>query len=81
MKQIIVALCLGILCTSISFGQPAPDPRIEKAQKLEAEKAFKKAFKLYEKVHRDAPDNKAITYKLASMAQTSQNYKKANKIL
>lgn len=79
MKQIIIALCMGILCSSISLGQSAPDPRIEKAQKFEAEKEFKKAFKLYEKVHRDAPDNNVITYKLASMAQTSKNYKKAIK--
>ncbi|MBT4034147.1 MAG: hypothetical protein HOB84_09375 [Candidatus Marinimicrobia bacterium] len=77
MRRIIRALFIGIVISGIVFGQNTSDPRIRQAQQLEADKKFKEAFKLYEKIHKAAPENNTITFKLAGMAHTSKNYKKA----
>jgi len=79
MRHISVWLIVGILFGSVISAQSTPDSRIEQAQQLEAEKRFKQAFKLYEKIHKDAPQNNGITYKLGAMAHTAKNYKKAIK--
>ncbi len=79
MKHIIVTLVVGISLIGVTFSQTTADPRIEQAQQLETEKKFIMAFKLYEKIHEDAPDNNTITYKLGTMAYTSKDYKKAVK--
>ncbi|NQV41095.1 MAG: hypothetical protein HQ506_01970 [Candidatus Marinimicrobia bacterium] len=79
MKQIIVLLLISILSIGVAAGQSSHDTRIEQAQKLETEKKFKEAFKLYEKIHKGDPENNAITFKLGSMAHTAKNYRKAIK--
>ncbi len=79
MRNSIIILLVSMMICGVALGQGTPDPRIEKAQQLESEKKFKEAFKLYEKIHKSAPDNNAITFKLAGMAHTSKNYKKAIK--
>ncbi len=79
MKQLIVQFLICIITIGIATGQPSPDPRIEQAQQLEAEKKSEEAFKLYEKIHKSDPQNNAITYKLGSMAHAAKNYKKAIK--
>ena len=79
MKHIMVMFLIGILSVGVVTGQSSPDPRIEQAQQLEAEKKFKEAIKLYEKIHKSDPENKAITYKLGSMAHAAENYKQAIK--
>jgi len=79
MKHIIVKLFIGILLVNVSFSQSQPDPRIEQAQQLEAEKNFEGAFKLYEKILKNDPQNNALSYKLGVMAQNLKNYKKAIK--
>jgi tetratricopeptide (TPR) repeat protein len=79
MKRIIVVFLLTLMSMGMATGQSSADPRIEQAQQLEAEKKFKEAFKLYEKIHKSAPENDAITYKLGSMAHAAENYKKATK--
>lgn len=79
MKRITKWLFIGVLLGGMVLGQTESDPRIKEAQQLEADKEFKQAFKLYEKIHKDDPDNKAITYKLGSMAHTDKNYRKAIK--
>lgn len=70
-------LMLSIAVSGIS--QNAPDPRLEKAQKLEAEKKFDKALKLYEKIHKADPENNALTFKLAGLAYSLAEYQKAAK--
>ncbi|MBC8375266.1 MAG: tetratricopeptide repeat protein [FCB group bacterium] len=79
MKNSIIILLIGVLFSGLAMGQETPDPRIEQAQQLEVEKKFKEAFKLYEKIHKTAPEDNALTFKLAGMAHTSKNYKKAIK--
>jgi len=79
MRQFGFLLMFGILFGCIAVAQSTSDPRVKQAQQLEADKNFKQAFKLYEKIHKDAPQNNAITFKLGSMAQTAKNYKKAVK--
>ncbi|MBT3252578.1 MAG: hypothetical protein HN995_05430 [Candidatus Marinimicrobia bacterium] len=81
MKKSIIMLLIGVLLSGFAMSQDIPDPRIIQAQQLEAEKKFKEAFKLYEKIHKTAPENNTITFKLAGMAHTSKNYKKSNQIL
>ena len=79
MRHIKILLFVGVLFGGMVLGQPEPDPRIKQAQQLEADKKFKQAFKLYEKIHKDAPENNTITYKLGAMAHTAENYRKAIK--
>lgn len=79
MRQIIIVFIIGALFGGLLLAQPGTDPRIQEAQKLEADKKFKEAFRLYEKIHKDAPENNAITYKLGAMAHTAKNYRKAIK--
>lgn len=79
MKHSIMKVLTGILVTSMLFSQTNVDTRISQAQKLESEKQFKKAFKLYEKIHKDDPENNGITYKLATMAYSAKDFKKAVK--
>ena len=52
---------------------------MEKAQSLEASKEFKKALKLYEKIHKSNPDNNALTFKIAGLAYNLKDYKKSAK--
>lgn len=79
MKHITIWLIIGVLLGAMVLGQAEPDPRIKEAQQLEADKKFKQAFKLYEKIHKDTPENNAITYKLGALAHSAENYRKAIK--
>ncbi|NQT61639.1 MAG: hypothetical protein HQ556_01665 [Candidatus Marinimicrobia bacterium] len=79
MKNSIIILLIGVLLSGVAMSQETPDPRIKQAQQLEADKKFKEAFKLYEKIHKTTPENNTITFKLAGMAHTLKNYKKAIK--
>jgi len=78
LRYLTGSLTIIFMC-GIVFGQTPEDPRIEQAQQLEAAKETSKAFKLYEKIHRDNPENNAITYKLGAMAHAEKKYKKAIK--
>lgn len=79
MKRFSTLLLAGFMLIGVALSQSTPDPRIVQAQQLEAEKQVEEAFKLYEKIHKDAPENNAITYKLGVMAHASKDYKKAIK--
>lgn len=79
MLRYLLGLVTIIFTCGIVFGQTPEDPRIEQAQQLEAAKETKKAFRIYEKIHQDDPQNNAITYKLGAMAHAAKKYKKAIK--
>jgi len=76
MPTLIKLLIAIIVIVNYGLSQTM-DPRLEKAQALEVSKDFEKALKLYEKISRDEPDNYALTFKIASLAYSLKDYKKA----
>ena len=70
-----------MLIVGIAYGQDTakPDPRVRKAQQLEASQDIPAAIEVYKAVLKDDPDNKRLTYKLASLYHTRGDYGNAVK--
>lgn len=78
MKNLTIRILIYTIMATLLVGQTT-DPRIKEAQNLESEKRINEAIMLYEKIHKDSPDNNGITYRIAALAYGAGDYKKAAK--